>query len=45
MVKELAAHDGFAQNIECGGRLSVGVVTKLHDALGIGHDGNLVEGR
>ena len=45
MVKELAAHYGFAQNIKRGGRLSVGVVAKLHDALGIGHDGNLVQGR
>ena len=41
-VKELAAHDGFTQNVECGSRLAVGVVAKLVYTLGIGHDGRNV---
>ena len=45
VVKKFATHHGFAQNIECRSGLSVGVVAELKNALGIRHNGHLVQGR
>ena len=41
-VEELAAHHRLAQDVERRGRLRVGVVAELDDALGVGHDRPLV---
>ncbi len=39
VVEELAAHHRFAQDVERGAGLAVGVVAELRDALAVGHDG------
>ena len=41
-VEQFSTKNGLSQNIQSRCWLTVGVRTKLHNGLAIGHDGNLV---
>ena len=41
-VEQLAAHDGFAQNIQGRGGLGIGIVPELQQAFRVGHDRDLI---